>query len=147
MGFPRGERKDLLALERRRMQAVKLLEKGLSQSEVARRVGAHRQSVSRWAAILRDSGKSALHQADRVGPRPRLTAQDLERIELRLRQGPRYLGYQNDVWTRKAVVDLIEEECGVRYHRQYVGVILRQIGWSLKLQRTYASVLMKKGLF
>jgi hypothetical protein len=34
------------------MRAASLLAKGLSQSEVARRVGAHRQSVSKWAAEL-----------------------------------------------------------------------------------------------
>ena len=44
------------ALEQRRMQAARLLEKGYSQSEVARRVGAHRQSVSQWAAELREKG-------------------------------------------------------------------------------------------
>jgi transposase len=47
MGFPAGVGRDFEALERRRMRAARLLAKGLSQSEVARRVGAHRQSVSR----------------------------------------------------------------------------------------------------
>ena len=38
------------------MRAASLLAKGLSQSEVARRVGAHRQSVSKWAAELQSQG-------------------------------------------------------------------------------------------
>ena len=38
------------------MRAASLLAKGLSQSEVARRVGAHRQSVSKWAAELEAKG-------------------------------------------------------------------------------------------
>lgn len=38
------------------MQAARLLEKGYRQSEVARRVGAHRQSVSQWAAELEQNG-------------------------------------------------------------------------------------------
>ncbi|MBZ5628221.1 MAG: helix-turn-helix domain-containing protein, partial [Acidobacteriia bacterium] len=53
MGFPVGVRRDFEALERRRLQAADLLQKGVSQSEVARQVGAHRQSVSQWAAELR----------------------------------------------------------------------------------------------
>jgi len=52
MGNPAGVRRDFAALEQRRMHAARLLEKGYSQSEVARRVGAHRQSVSQWAAEL-----------------------------------------------------------------------------------------------
>ena len=39
MGFPAGVRRDFEALERRRMRAADLLQKGLSQSEVARQVG------------------------------------------------------------------------------------------------------------
>jgi hypothetical protein len=47
MGNPAGVRRDFKALEQRRMQAARLLEKGYSQSEVARRVGAHRHAVKR----------------------------------------------------------------------------------------------------
>ena len=35
MGFPAGVRRDFEALEKRRMRAARLLEKGYSQSEVA----------------------------------------------------------------------------------------------------------------
>src|ERR1035437_9333 len=59
MGFPAGVGRDFEGLERRRMRAARLLAKGLSQSEVARRVGAHRQSVSRWAAALHAQGPGA----------------------------------------------------------------------------------------
>jgi transposase len=52
MGFPAGVGRDFEALERRRMRAASLLAKGLSQSEVARQVGAHRERSHRcrtWA--------------------------------------------------------------------------------------------------
>lgn len=39
---------------RRRLKGVRLLEKGLPQAEVARRLDVSRQSVSRWAAMLGD---------------------------------------------------------------------------------------------
>ena len=66
MGFPAGVRRDFEALERRRMQAARLLEKGYSQSEVARRVGAHRQSVGQWAAELKEK---RAHRAEEGRPR------------------------------------------------------------------------------
>src|SRR5271157_3221379 len=65
MGNPAGVRRDFAALERRRMQAARLLEKGYSQSEVARRVGAHRQSVGQWAVELREKGRVGLKKAGR----------------------------------------------------------------------------------
>ena len=45
-------KRDLKALQQRRLKAARLLAKGVPQAEVARRVGATRQSVSRWAVKL-----------------------------------------------------------------------------------------------
>ena len=56
MGNPADERRDFAALEGRRMAAARLLRQGLSQSQVARAEGVDRQSVSRWAQALGQSG-------------------------------------------------------------------------------------------
>lgn len=73
------------------MRAAGLLAKGLSQSEVARRVGAHRQSVSQWAAQLREHGHAGLRKAGRAGRKPRLSAKQIQRIERGLKRGPQAL--------------------------------------------------------
>jgi transposase len=130
MGNPAGVRRDFEALEKRRMQAARLLEKGYSQSEVARRVGAHRQSVSQWAAELHTNGRAGLKQAGRAGRKPRLSAEDLRQIERGLKRGPEALGYETSLWTTTRVAHLIEQECGVVYHPSQAWRILRQLGWS-----------------
>ena len=49
MGNPAGVKRDVKALEKRRLEAGRLLEKSdLKQSEVARRLRVCRQTVSRW---------------------------------------------------------------------------------------------------
>ena len=63
------------------MRAARLLEKGYSQSEVARRVGAHRQSVSQWAAELQEKGRAGLKRAGRAGRKPRLDVIAIRKIE------------------------------------------------------------------
>src|SRR6202030_3609925 len=68
-------------IRHRGMRAASLLGKGLSQSEVARRVGAHRQSVSKWAAELEAKGRAGLKKAGRAGRRPRLSAAQMRQIE------------------------------------------------------------------
>jgi len=130
MGFPAGVRRDFEALERRRLQAADLLKQGLSQSEVARRVGAHRQSVSEWAEILRTKGRKGLKKAGRAGRKPRLRAEDMRRIERGLKRGPEALGYGTSLWTSARVAHLIEQECGIRYAAGHAWRILRQLGWS-----------------
>ena len=112
------------------MQAARLLEKGYSQSEVARRVGAHRQSVSQWAAELREKGRAGLKQAGRAGRKPRLSPQQLSKIEQGLKQGPEVLGYGTSLWTSARVAHLMQQECGVQYHPGHVWRLLRQLGWS-----------------
>lgn len=64
------------------MRAASLLAKGLSQSEVARRVSAHRQSVSKWAAELETKGRAGLKKAGRAGRKPRLNAAQISQIEV-----------------------------------------------------------------
>ena len=112
------------------MRAARLLEKGYSQSEVARRVGAHRQSVSQWAAELRKKGRAGLKQAGRAGRKPRLSSQQLKQIEQGLKQGPKALGYGTNLWTSARVAHFIQWECGVAYHPGHVWRILRRLGWS-----------------
>ncbi len=130
MGFPAGVRRDFAALEQRRLQAADLLRKGLSQSEVARRVGAHRQSVSQWAEVLREQGRKGLKKAARAGRPRKLGPEDLKRIERGLKRGPEALGYGTSLWTSARVAQLIEQECGIRYAAGHAWRILRQLGWS-----------------
>jgi transposase len=112
------------------MRAAELLQKGLSQSEVARQVDAHRQSVSEWAATIRENGKKGLRKAGRAGRRPRLRPEDRKRIERGLKRGPQALGYETSLWTANRGAHLIEQETGIHYHPGHVWRILRQLGWS-----------------
>ena len=130
MGNPAGVRRDFDALERRRLEASRLLRKGLSQSEVARRVGVHRQSVSRWAQQLEEHGRAGLKKAGRAGRKPRLDEGQMRKLERALKRGPEALGYATGLWTTGRVAELIEQEFGIEYHPGHVWRILRKLGWS-----------------
>src|ERR1700724_192567 len=130
MGNPAGVKRDFEGLERRRMAAAKLLQQGVSQAEVARRLGVHRQSVIRWVRELRKSGRAGLKQAGRAGRKAKLSAADLQAIEQALKRGPQALGYETALWTAPRVARLIEQLCGVRYHPAHVWRLLGQLGWS-----------------
>jgi transposase len=96
----------------------------------ARRVGAHRQSVSKWAAELEAKGRAGLKKAGRAGRKPRLSAEQISQLEQGLKRGPQALGYETSLWTANRVARLIEQESGVSYHPGHVWKILRQLGWS-----------------
>ena len=130
MGNPAGVRRDFAALERRRMEAARLLREGLSQSEVARRVGVHRQSVSRWARELEESGVRGLRQAKRTGRPGKLSPARLRDLERALKRGPEAFGFATGLWTASRVRALIEYQSGVRYHEDHVWRILRKLNWT-----------------
>lgn len=130
MGHPAGVKRDLGKLERRRLRAARLLEKGVSEAEVARRVGVHRQSVNRWARQLAERGRQALKRAARAGRPPQLSVADRRRIVEGLKRGPEALGYGTSLWTAWRVADLIERECGVKYSTVHAWRLLRALGWT-----------------
>lgn len=131
MGNPAGVRRNFVALEKRRMQAVSLLNKGdLNQSDIARRFKVCRQTVSRWAGEFNAGGKDALKKAGRAGRKPELSEADRERLAELLLKGPESLGYETPLWTCARVAHLIENEFGVEYHPGHVWKILDDLGWS-----------------
>ncbi len=130
MGHPAGVKLDRATLERRRLKAARLLQQGLHEAEVARRVGVHRQSVNRWAKQLARGGRPALKRAPRAGRPPQLSASDRQRIVQGLKRGPEALGYGTSLWTAWRVANLIERECGVQYSSVHAWRVLRALGWT-----------------
>jgi transposase len=112
------------------VEGLRLLEQGLNQSDVARRLKVCSQSVSRWAKTLQEKGEKGLKAAGRAGRPPLLTLEQRQQLERRLLQGPEKLGYETPLWTCPRVADLIEREFGVSYHAGHVWKILRQLNWS-----------------
>ena len=130
MGNPRGITRDFDQLERRRLRAAKLFERGLSQAEVARQLRVHRQSVSRWHQAWNVSGVRALRKVGRAGRKPRLQPAQLEPLRRGLQQGPEALGYGTGQRTTRRVADLIHRQTGQTFHPGHVWRILRSLGWS-----------------
>jgi transposase len=125
-----GGKRDFDLLEKRRLQAARLLKKGLPQAEVARLVGVHRQSVSRWAAAIQSRGTAGLKKAGRAGRKPLLQAQDWQRLEAGLQAGPQACGYPTALWTSQRVARLIEAQTGIKYHPDHVCRLLAKLRWS-----------------
>ncbi len=130
MGNPAGVRRDFAALEKRRFEAIRWMEKGLSQAETARRVKVVRQTVGRWARQYRQEGRASLKRAGRAGRKPLLREQDRRRLAQLLLKGPEALGYETPLWTCPRVGHLIEQEFAIRYHEGHVWKVLVGLGWS-----------------
>ena len=118
------------ALEQRRLRAMELLAQGLSLNEVARRIRCNASSVMRWRDAVARGGTNALKPKDVPGRPAKLTARQKERLVRYLAKGPLAQGYRTELWTTQRIAELIESKFGVRYHRDHVGRLLHELGWT-----------------
>lgn len=118
-------------MEKRRFRAMILLEKGLSQAEVARRTKVSRQSVLRWNGQRLAGGKDALRAAGRAGRKPRLDGDREQALVKILGAGPEAAGFATPLWTLERVAKVIRREFGLACHATTARRVLRdRLGWS-----------------
>lgn len=117
-------------LERRRRQAMGLIDQGMTPAAVAQAVGTSRASVTRWRQAVEARGPEGLESRPHPGGVSRLTVGQRKRLVRLLLQGPRRHGYGTELWTLARVAEVIAVTWGVKYHPSAVWHILRAMGWS-----------------
>jgi transposase len=126
--------------EERRKRAWVLKQEGWPQKEIARALGVSEGAVSQWLKRAREAGGvEALKRRPPPGMTPRLSVEQRAQLPALLARGAAAYGFRGDVWTARRVAQLITETFGVRYHRDHVSRVLRQIGWSQQRPVTRAT--------
>src|SRR6202521_3953514 len=95
-------------MEERRKGAADLFEQGVRPAEIARQLGVCHQIVSDWRGAWRRSGRDGLSAAGRAGRLPKLSREQLTRVEVELIKGAEANGYPNELWTLKREAEVIE---------------------------------------
>lgn len=126
----RRRRSDYVSEQRRRLKAAALFRKGLSPTEVARRLEVSRHTGCRWHAAWKSGGKQALVGVGRTGRRSKLSGDQLCQLEGILLAGAPAQGYETDLWTLRRIAQVIRRKFGVRFHVGHVWKVLGQLGWS-----------------
>jgi transposase len=125
--------------EARRLQAWELKQKGWKQKDIAEALGVSKGAVSQWFKKAESEGVEALRKRKRGGPKPRLSAEQVNQLPALLSQGAEHFGFRGEVWTRARVAAVIKKVFGVTYSRTHVGWLLEKIGWSRQKPLTRAS--------
>jgi transposase len=116
-------------LQRRRLRGGRLLLRGETQAEVARRVGVTRTTVSDWNELLAEGGLEALKRRPRGRPAGLDAAQRRELLKA-LTAGALAEGFPTELWTLSRVGTLIDRRFGRRYSESQVWRILVSLGFS-----------------
>jgi transposase len=105
---------------------------GYKQTEIGQALGLSQGGVSHILARAQAGGKEALRQRKAPGAPARLSAEQKAELLEKLAQGAEAHGFAGEVWTCARIATLIERTYGVRYHPDYIGPLLRQLGWSVQ---------------
>jgi len=117
-------------LERRRRQAVAMLNRGYTPAEVGEIFGASQGAISRWRSAYREGGPEALAAKPHPGKQPKLDERQTKRLEKLLLKGARHHGWDTDLWTLPRIAVLIERHFGVTYDQSGVWHVLKRMNWS-----------------
>jgi transposase len=119
-------------LEARRHYGLRLLDQGLSLTEVGRLLDVAPSSVMRWRDARDTGGEDALRIRISSGRPLKLGLRQRDRLTKLLLRGARAFGYSTDLWTTARIARVIQREFGVRYHRAHVSRLMRGLGWSVQ---------------
>lgn len=116
--------------EWRRLRALHLKQRGWYQRDIAEALDVSKETISRWLARARSGGPDALRSRSRPGHPPKLTAAQKRLIPEFLWHGAEAYGFRGEVWTCARIAQVIKEEFGVRYHKDHVGRLLKELRWT-----------------
>ena len=83
-------------------------------------------------------GAAALRVGASPGRPPKLRPAQRRRLLKLLLKGPLAHGYRANLWTTARIVEVIEREFGVNYHRDHVGRLMHSLGWTHQKPETRA---------
>jgi transposase len=124
------------ALQMLRLRALRGIELGYSEVELADLLGVRQETISRWWTAYAAEGLPSL-PGDRTG-RPLgsgrfLSEQQAQRIKEQIdNNSPEKLGIPHALWTRRAVRELIRQEVGIDVAERTVGQYLHRWGYTSK---------------
>ena len=115
--------------QRVRLMAAELYEQGLSNAEVARRLGVSKPTASKWYQRWEKEGKDNL-KIGTPGRKSRVSEEQWQMVLQALLEGPSAHGYDTELWTLSRIGEVIEKITGVRYNSNYVWELLGKLRWS-----------------
>jgi transposase len=130
------------ALQVLRLRALRGIELGYSELELAELLGVCHETISRWWTAYHADGLPALpggRTGRPLGSGRLLSDQQARRIQACIDwRSPEEAGIPHALWTRRAVRDLIRQEFGIDLAERTVGLYLRRWGYTSKRPSRHA---------
>jgi transposase/DNA-binding CsgD family transcriptional regulator len=125
-----------------RVEALSLLQRGMSAANVARDFGVSPASIRRWFRKFKNGGTDALGRTSRGG-RPRKLSPDMvQRLAGDLKRNPASLGYTQIAWSGTLVCRHLWKSYSIRMSPRHALRIIREFGVSTPANRGHRNCLV-----
>jgi transposase len=114
----------------RRISALLAVVKGEAITTIAQTWQVSRQTVYNWTVALLTTGLDSLPYRSSGGRPPKLTPCQRAQLKEVIEAGPQAAGFQTACWNTMLIQQVIYDRFGVLYSRQYVSVLLHNLGFS-----------------
>ncbi len=105
---------------RDRLQIVLMAHRGRPRQEIARDLGVHRRSVTRWLNAYCDGGLDALRPRRAKGNPPKIPAAMADEVRRLVIEGPAMQGLDRANWTHEELADCLFKAHGIATSRSAV---------------------------
>jgi transposase len=114
----------------RRISVLLAVVRGEAIATIAKMWDISRQTVYNWIVAFVAKGTDSLRYRKSSGRPPKLTPKQRGRLKEVVIAGPQAAGFQTACWTTVLIQQVIYQEFGVLYSRQYVGDLLHNLSFS-----------------
>lgn len=118
-----------------RLHGVLLVAQGMTCPEVSRLLGDSPRTVEYWVRRFEEKGLAGLVEGERAGRPRRLSDEQLEEIDLVLRQDPESVGIAGVLWDGKGLSEFIRKRYGVVLGVRQCQYMFKSLGFRLRKPR------------
>ena len=119
-----------------RIQGIIMSLGGSTTGQIADQLKVHRSTVPLWIEHWNEHGEEGLWEGQRSG-RPSQVDDSMRQCVCDiLDSGPVAHGLDTGIWTSTIIRQILEEECGVRYHPGHIRKLLKRWGYSVQRPTT-----------
>lgn len=129
-------RRDRQALETRRVEAIKLYQKGYSQYQIAKQFKVSFEAVSNWVEIYGKRGFKGLKSMGKPGPKSKLSEPDKLKIKRAILKGPQAYGYTTGLWTLARIGKVIRKLSQASFKTTHTWRLVISLGFSCQKPQT-----------
>lgn len=127
-----SSRRDRKKLERRRLQAGRMFDKGVTQYAVAKKFAVSTSATNKWYAAWKTDKKKGLLSKGHPGFASQYTAEKKKKLKAVILSGPRKEGYTTDFWTIDRIRAVAKKKLGITLGTKRTWATIIALGFSVQ---------------